>query len=172
MLKIRRPLGRLIFNMGIAIPGKTVFLIETAPWFRSVWISRICHHSQLVTVLSIHATPSILSLSVSVYGPLHITFFISMSNGTHLVLSCALFCLVWKLDTLTFIRMRPSCRIQYHVSNWRVNCGAAIMKYIKVVKLEYISAIFVQNTNKISNNLMVPDMQRNSRYFIIVGNAK
>ena len=32
MLKIRRPLGRLIFNMGIAIPGKTVFLIETPPW--------------------------------------------------------------------------------------------------------------------------------------------
>ena len=31
MLNIRRPLGRLIFNMGIAIPGKTVFLIETAP---------------------------------------------------------------------------------------------------------------------------------------------
>ena len=34
MLKIRRPLGRLIFNMGIAIPGKAVFLIETAPWVR------------------------------------------------------------------------------------------------------------------------------------------
>ena len=33
MLKIRRPLGRLIFNMGIAIPGKTVFLIETTPCF-------------------------------------------------------------------------------------------------------------------------------------------
>ena len=33
MLKIRRPVGRLIFNMGIAIPGKTVFLIETAPRF-------------------------------------------------------------------------------------------------------------------------------------------
>ena len=31
MLKIRRPLGRLIFNMGIAIAGKTVFLIETPP---------------------------------------------------------------------------------------------------------------------------------------------
>ena len=31
MLKIRRPLGRRIFNIGIAIPGKTVFLIETAP---------------------------------------------------------------------------------------------------------------------------------------------
>ena len=38
MLKIRRPLGRLIFNMGIAIPGKTVFLIETAPrWFLYSW---------------------------------------------------------------------------------------------------------------------------------------
>ena len=36
MLKIRRPLGRLIFNMGIAIPGKTVFLIETAPRVQSM----------------------------------------------------------------------------------------------------------------------------------------
>ena len=33
MLKIRRPIGRLIFNMGIAIPGKAVFLIETPPWY-------------------------------------------------------------------------------------------------------------------------------------------
>ena len=37
MLKIRRPLGRLIFNMGIAIPGKTVILIETAPWIDEVY---------------------------------------------------------------------------------------------------------------------------------------
>ena len=37
MLKIRRPLGRLIFNMGIAIPGKTVFLIETAPRIRQIF---------------------------------------------------------------------------------------------------------------------------------------
>ena len=28
MLKIRRPLERLIFNMGIATPGKTVFHID------------------------------------------------------------------------------------------------------------------------------------------------
>ena len=41
MLKIRRPLGRLIFNMGIAIPGKTVFLIETAPWRQPVFQFRI-----------------------------------------------------------------------------------------------------------------------------------
>ena len=33
MLKIRRPTGRLIFNMGIPIPGKTVFYIETGPWW-------------------------------------------------------------------------------------------------------------------------------------------
>ena len=38
MLKIRRPLRRLIFTMGIAIPGKTVFLIETAPG------KLTCHH--------------------------------------------------------------------------------------------------------------------------------
>ena len=31
MLKIRRPTGRLIFNMGISISGKTVFYIETGP---------------------------------------------------------------------------------------------------------------------------------------------
>ena len=35
MLKIRRPTGRLIFNMGIPIPGKTVFYIETGPWLWS-----------------------------------------------------------------------------------------------------------------------------------------
>ena len=41
MLKIRRPLWRLIFNMGTAIPGKTVFLIETAPGScRSLGVSR------------------------------------------------------------------------------------------------------------------------------------
>ena len=59
MLKIRRPLGRLIFIMGFAIPGKTVFLIETAPrsgrviqsWVhvppeRSVVTIRPLYHSQ------------------------------------------------------------------------------------------------------------------------------
>ena len=32
-VKDKTAVRRLIFNMGIAIPGKTVFLIETAPWF-------------------------------------------------------------------------------------------------------------------------------------------
>ena len=56
MLKIRRPLGRLIFNMGIAIPGKTVFLIETAPrtcynynWHAD-YISRIFIVKHLVAI--------------------------------------------------------------------------------------------------------------------------
>ena len=32
MLKIRRPNGHLIFNMGIPIPGKDGLYIETGPW--------------------------------------------------------------------------------------------------------------------------------------------
>ena len=47
MLKIRRPLGRLIFNMGIAIPGKTVFLIETAPWFVRYVITHTNFNNQI-----------------------------------------------------------------------------------------------------------------------------
>ena len=53
MLKIRRPLGRLIFNMGIAIPGKTVFLIETAPW-ESV---RLSHSASEATLNMIEYYP-------------------------------------------------------------------------------------------------------------------
>ena len=47
MLKIRRPLGRLIFNMGIAIPGKTVFLIETAPRFLHTTVNNTQSRSEL-----------------------------------------------------------------------------------------------------------------------------
>ena len=59
MLKIRRPLGRLIFNMGIAIPGKTVFLIETAPrWFYfALNATEMIHYSIadiLITSISRH----------------------------------------------------------------------------------------------------------------------
>ena len=53
MLKIRRPLGRLIFNMGIAIPGKTVFLIETAPRvIRSIILSPIYYKLWLILVIT------------------------------------------------------------------------------------------------------------------------
>ena len=37
MLKIRRPNGRLIFNMGIPIPGKDGLYIETGPCWRKLY---------------------------------------------------------------------------------------------------------------------------------------
>ena len=43
MYVITYPLGRLIFNMGIAIPGKTVFLIETAPCLLLETTSELFH---------------------------------------------------------------------------------------------------------------------------------
>ena len=50
MLKIRRPLGRLIFNMGIAIPGKTVFLIETAPRYDHKYtLEKLTHCGQVTS---------------------------------------------------------------------------------------------------------------------------
>ena len=60
MLKIRRPLGRLIFNMGIAIPGKTVFLIETAPWKE---------HYQRLSDVEFHWDPESLTEVYPVEGP-------------------------------------------------------------------------------------------------------
>ena len=59
MLKIRRPLGRLIFNMGIAIPGKTVFLIETAP---RKWL---CLETTAIQSLK-NVAPNALSFEVEV----------------------------------------------------------------------------------------------------------
>ena len=56
MLKIRRPLGRLIFNMGIAIPGKTVFLIETAPCVLS-----LCTHQCICNVVAHMLIPTNVS---------------------------------------------------------------------------------------------------------------
>ena len=56
MLKIRRPLGRLIFNMGIAIPGKTVFLIETAPRY----LRYLCDGNTMVKIRqSCHTWPNV-----------------------------------------------------------------------------------------------------------------
>ena len=49
MLKIRRPLGRLIFNMGIAIPGKTIFLIETAPRYQPNLITFYMNWSNIIS---------------------------------------------------------------------------------------------------------------------------
>ena len=66
MLKIRRPLGRLIFNMGIAIPGKTVFLIETAP--RSLCSLDTKPPSTYLSSPLAPQSPLITSLYTSIYG--------------------------------------------------------------------------------------------------------
>ena len=57
MLKIRRPLGRLIFNMGITIPGKTVFLIETAPCFWHNTAHSMIGHPNDIVVTHISELP-------------------------------------------------------------------------------------------------------------------
>ena len=78
MLKIRRPLGRLIFNMGIAIPGKTVFLIETAPCIQE----RL--HLVIVALLSMRKC--IKTSSSFVMYPRHLKwrlFIWSMKDHTH-----------------------------------------------------------------------------------------
>ena len=72
MLKIRRPLGRLIFNMGNAIPGKTVFLIETAPWLHDLitrhGIPFDIHSKILAKIINYHIWASIGN-TASLHGP-------------------------------------------------------------------------------------------------------
>ena len=81
-----RPLGRLIFNMGIAIPGKTVFHIETAPrvlkfsvsdwtncsnkswtywWFEPPW----CSHDFNVMWLRYAITQCTLYIYCNIFSP-------------------------------------------------------------------------------------------------------
>ena len=74
MLKIRRPLGRLIFNMGIAIPGKTIFLIETAPWTRNVV-------SLTLNIAIAFMTASFLKNAVHSFLVANIHFFIHREIG-------------------------------------------------------------------------------------------
>ena len=51
MLKIRRPLGRLIFNMGIATPGKTVLLRQPPGSFQTLTLNEGQTMVKLVTKL-------------------------------------------------------------------------------------------------------------------------
>ena len=65
MLKIRRPLGRLIFNMGIAIPGKIVFLIETAPCSFSGCIGKLLCWLRVLLKHGAEKNPATLWLQIS-----------------------------------------------------------------------------------------------------------
>ena len=71
MLKIRRSLGRLIFNMGIAIPGKTVFLIETAP--RYLWQCLMWYH----VILYIVDIISFMQWTISMTGTTILVFVVT-----------------------------------------------------------------------------------------------
>ena len=88
MLKIRRPLGRLIFNMGIAIPVKTVFLIETAPW-QCIYVIEMGLGNILLPVqhqIITWTNTDILSIGPSEanFGQIRIKIQISLVKKTHL----------------------------------------------------------------------------------------
>ena len=87
MLKIRRPLGRLIFNMGIAIPGKTVFLIEKAPWPSATMIMITWDKEGFTTHPSPASTSTTKSTSMRPLG--------SLSQNTHPML---LFLVTWSIQ--------------------------------------------------------------------------
>ena len=82
MLKIRRPLGRLIFNMGIAIPGKTVFLIETAP--RRNESARPLHKSPHWIVSLIVLRNATLTFELHVYSGLNTNLWYMLWHTTRI----------------------------------------------------------------------------------------
>ena len=89
MLKIRRPLGRLIFNMGIAIPGKTVFLIETAPWSPATMvIDSVGLMASCPPLVRISTT---CAISVSRYQLNMLTCFVFLHTVQHTNSLCAIF---------------------------------------------------------------------------------
>ena len=85
MLKIRRPLGRLIFNMGIAIPGKTVFLIETAPR---------CHYATLIATFWFSDQKRLFHINCGLFS-IHYHLFRKMY--TYLILVIITFMHTWAL---------------------------------------------------------------------------
>ena len=110
MLKIRRPLGRLIFNMGIAIPGKTVFLIETAPG---------CLFSERIVVLewkTFRSLKDILLRNITWYGLYY-----------YRIYGC------WNKDTARRIVLQPVwLKIGYHwyISQLATATTLLLTKYI------------------------------------------
>ena len=121
MLKIRQPLGRLIFKMGIAIPGKTVFLIETAPCCPHVDTCRQpAYRYIMIHVLSRHLCSG---LSVWVSG----------------VLWCSLHCLLLRTFSVRpLVQWRRtdvghSCRCDYMIQGNRYICLSQLNQKIELV---------------------------------------
>ena len=80
MLKIRRPLGRLIFNMGIAIPGKTVFLIETAPSILFTVTSELMKGSSEITVSAMHNLFLVMATMQNGYNGYRVSYFCNLHS--------------------------------------------------------------------------------------------
>ena len=151
MLKIRRPLGRLIFNMGIAIPGKTVFLIETAPWCLWIYLSISDAWTKYSnTFLELH----FFSIQISKFQQrllLMAPLTIGSSSGNRLVLDTQQhFTLKYKTKMLTYKRVvacvntqqhfmlkyRPKC---WHISvSWRALIWDWIMRIMIKARRNYI----------------------------------
>ena len=88
MLKIRRPLGRLIFNMGIAIPGKTVFLIETAPRIFIAAILNTSYKTKTVGIVIKHCYSN-KNRWIFVNNSILIKWVLSLHNLYHILLPFA-----------------------------------------------------------------------------------
>ena len=111
MLKIRRPLGRLIFNMGIAIPGKTVFLIETAPWcgvpFACHWVQPSIHWADWRLTARSHEVPK------PRYSDLDfLTFLTALKFDRHLGSSVAEMPVKFQSDTIIITSNLAGSRLQ------------------------------------------------------------
>ena len=87
MLKIRRPLGRLIFNMGIAIPGKTVFLIETA--------------SRLLLIIMDHLLIPVITLHLLIVAKKHSIAKITKLRSLDLLIKTPLLHILYHINGLT-----------------------------------------------------------------------
>ena len=71
MLKIRRPNGRLIFNMEIAIRNKTVFILRLYESYFMVQVSKICNtYRQKVSRLRL-CEMRVLNIYIYVYIYIH-----------------------------------------------------------------------------------------------------
>ena len=117
MLKIRRPLGRLVFNMGIAIPGKTVFLIETAPRLLTFAVKPCAFYTDSCKVFFVKHHPT----SVQSLGNPKVNFWCYCSETWALwclkSLATRLFNSFFKLTTRKTLRFRVTVHLWNHRSH-------------------------------------------------------
>ena len=148
MLKIRRPLGRLIFNMGIAIPGKTVFLIETAPCSmqcntasllqnsHNTWHKIIHHQGEIKDPPVRDSFVSVSSDLCSISWPQLCCYIMTGYNKTQwfsgeLCIQLLLCC----VQVLTALQQSKHWHCGYHCQHLTVNVAFELTKtYISIIK--------------------------------------